>query len=483
MSEHAYEDPSNWDGFGAPKEQEKVTPHSIETEQALLGGVLMQAEKTLEQIDDFLLPEHFHEPIHGEIYRVCLELWRRGRTPTPITVSQYFETNDALKEIGGTPYLAKLAGMGVMPNYVRDYAHVILDLALRRGLIEITSETEELARNASIDLTPRQIVEQAETALMRLSGDDLAKTGPRMAASGAALALASAERAFQGGEVVGMQTGFPSVDQLIGSLDSGALLVLAGGTSMGKTALGLNICLNNAMAGKSVGIFSLEMTEEQLARRLISCLSGIPINRIKSGKFSEADYAKMKDAEQTLSGLKLWVDPTRDLSTAQIRSRARRMKRQHGLDLLMVDYLQLVTPDNPKDRRDLQIGQITRDLVRIGGELGCNPMALSQLSRDFAKRDDKRPKLFDLKESGSIEQDARAVIFVHRQEYYLQRDQSIPNWHDEMDRWAGKAEVIIAKNSESVGAGTATLNYQGALTRFEEPESETLPSDQEAFAL
>jgi replicative DNA helicase len=472
-----------------PAAQYRTAPHNIEAEQALLGAILVNNE-AFYRVSDFLEPKHFFEPIHQNIYQLSNELIRAGKIATPVTLKTFL---DATIDIGGlnvSQYLARLAAEATTIINSEDYGRTIYDLSIRRDLIQVGEDMVNVAYDAPVDFAPRQQIEDAERRLYDLAETGRYDGGFQLFSNSLTSAIDMAAHAFQrDGKLSGMATGLDDLDRMMGGLQPSDLIILAGRPGMGKSALATNIGYNVAKAwqgevrsdghtatvnGGVVGFFSLEMSAEQLATRIIAEQTGIPSNLIRRGGISEADFEKIKDYSVELQNLKFFVDETGGLSVAQLAARARRLKRQRGLDLLIVDYLQLLQGSTKRssENRVQEITEITTKLKALAKELNVPILALSQLSRQVESRDDKRPQLSDLRESGSIEQDADVVLFVYREEYYhamrkpLESNrEKFAEWLAEADKVHGKAEVIIGKQRHGP-TGTVELQFEGALTRF-----------------
>src|SRR5450755_2946378 len=414
----------------------RTAPHNIEAEQSLLGAVLVNND-AFYRVSDFLEPKHFFEPIHQTIFETAGSLIRMGKVATPVTLKTFLP---AETDIGGMTigqYLARLAAEATTIINAQDYGRTIYELALRRDLIRIGEDMVNVAFDAPVDFSPRNQIEDAERRLYELAETGRYDGGFQRFAQSLTTAIDMAAHAFQrDGKLSGVATGLDELDRMMGGLQPSDLIILAGRPGMGKSALATNIGYNVARAwrgevkadghtetanGGIVGFFSLEMSAEQLATRIIAEQTGIPSNQIRRGGISEAEFERIKDYSIKLQNLKLYVDESGGLSVAQLAARARRLKRQYGLDLLVIDYLQLLQGSSRRsqENRVQEITEITTKLKALAKELQVPILALSQLSRQVESRDDKRPQLSDLRESGSIEQDADVVLFVYRDEYYL----------------------------------------------------------------
>ncbi len=455
--------------------------YNAEAEQALLGALLLN-NPSLEYVSDYLRPEHFSDQIHGRIYDAIQRLIDRGQIADPITLKDFFDKDKTLEPLGGARYLIDLAASVVSIISVSDYGRLIHDLFLRRQLIQIGHEMVQESRQFDIDVPATHHIENAEKKLY-----DLATKGQFSNATvhfGAALtqAIQTAEIAFKrDSHVVGVTTGLIDLDKWLGGMHPSDLLILAGRPSMGKTALATNIAFNAAMAiaerpqdGANVAFFSLEMSAEQLASRILACESKISSDKIRRGEIRSDDFPKFVEVSRRIGSLGLYIDDTPALTITTLRNRARRLKRQHNIGMIVIDYLQLLEAGGSKrnnENRVQEISEITRALKGLAKELSVPVLALSQLSRAVEQRDDKRPQLSDLRESGSIEQDADVVMFVYREEYYESRKQppegteKYREWQQRMDSVYNKAEVIIAKQRHGP-VGTVKLYFDGKLTRF-----------------
>ena len=473
----------------APAQLYRSAPHNIEAEQALLGAILVNNE-AFYRVSDFLNPEHFFEPIHQKIYQLARDLVRAGKVATPVTLKTFLDANIDIGGLTVSQYLARLAAEATTIINAEDYGRNVYDLFIRRSLILLGEDMVNVAFDAPVDSAPRAQIEDAEKKLFELAETGRYDGGFQRFSQALTSAIDMAAHAFQrDGKLSGIATGLDDLDRMMGGLQSSDLIIVAGRPGMGKTALATNIAYNGAKAwrgevkpdghmetvnGGVVGFFSLEMSAEQLATRIIAEQTGIPSNQIRRGGISESEFEKIKDYSIELQHLPLYVDETGGISIAQLAARARRLKRQRGLDFLVIDYLQLLTGSNKRssENRVQEITEITTRLKALAKELNVPVMALSQLSRQVESRDDKRPQLSDLRESGSIEQDADVVMFVYREEYYHQmrkppegNREKFAEWLAEADKVHGTAEVIIGKQRHGP-TGTVELQFDGAVTRF-----------------
>ena len=475
--------------------QGRTLPANIEAEAAFLGAVLID-NRVIEELPVAVRPEHFFEPVHQRIYERVLTLLDRNAVVTPVTLKPYFEADEALKELGGITYLAQLTADGQGLLAPRELAQQIYDLALLRELVSVGRTLVEGALDTSEDVAPMDRIAQAEADLFKVA--EGASTSSEAASFGMATnkALGMIELAINsGGHISGKTTGFTSINDKCGGLHNSDLIILAGRPGMGKSSLATNIAFNCADRllrdrrdeideGKSVGagvaLFSLEMSADQLATRILAEQASISSEALRMGKISRDDFQKLSFASQRLAELPLFIDDTPALTIAALRTRARRLKRKHDIGLVIVDYLQLLQGSGrANDNRVNEISEISRGLKTLAKELDVPVIALSQLSRAVEQRDDKRPMLSDLRESGSIEQDADMVWFIYREDYYVAaREPKRPvesddaktheaheAWASEMERVFGLAELIVAKQRHGA-TGKVRLRFEPRITRF-----------------
>lgn len=468
----AVERSSHLDGEG--------TPYNLEAEQSILGALLLN-NSALEYVGDFLRSKHFADAIHGQIFEAIVRLVERGQVADPITLKDYFDKDEALQAVGGARYLVDLAQNVVSIISVGDYGRLIYDLYLRRQLMGIGEEMVLTARAHDLDLNAAQQIEDAEKKLFDLATTGNVSKGFLSFRDALTESIEMAQIAYKrDSHIVGVTTGLMDLDKWLGGLHPSDLLIIAGRPSMGKTILATNIAFNAAVAamekdksGASVAFFSLEMSAEQLATRILASESGVTSDKIRRGEIKADDFPKFVEVSRRLSTIPLFIDDTPALSVSALRSRARRLKRQEGLGLIVIDYLQLLegAGNRRQDNRVQELTDITRALKALAKELNVPVVALSQLSRAVEQREDKRPQLSDLRESGSIEQDADVVMFIFREEYYEVRRQppegtdKHAEWQARMNQIANQAEVIIAKQRHGP-VGTVRLYFEGALTRF-----------------
>lgn len=469
------------------KNEKQVIPHNIEAEQALLGALLVNND-VYDRVTAIVNETHFYDPVHGRIYEIASQRIQKNALASPVTLKAFMEDDEGLAELGGPPYLARLAGASVSVFAARDYAKMIYDLAIRRDLMAIGEEITDKAQRMEVNNEPSEQIVEAEQRLYALSEQGQVDSGFQSFLKAITDAVNVANAAYQrDGGMAGTSTGLLDLDKKLGGLHPSDLLILAGRPSMGKTSLATNIAYNIAkiykkgklpdgtegtVEGGVVGFYSLEMSSEQLAARILSEAAEIESHRIRSGDMTEDEFRRFVEAAKALESCPLFIDDTAALPISQLAARARRLKRTHGLDVLIVDYLQLVRPASAKDSRVNEVSEITQGLKAIAKELDIPVIALSQLSRQVENRDDKRPQLSDLRESGSIEQDADVVMFVYRGEYYKEREKpgehetdKIATWMAEMGELEGKAEVIIGKQRHGP-IGSVNLAFEGRFTRF-----------------
>ena len=467
----------------------RSAPHNIEAEQALLGAILVNNE-ALDRVSGFLTPEHFFDPLHAQIFDVASKIIQSGKQATPITLRTFFETAEPIDQDLTVPqYLGRLAANATTVINAQDYGRTVYDLAIRRALIVIGEDLVNVAYDSPVDTPPDDQIEETENALYALA--ESGKYGQGFTNFGGALhdAIKLANAAYQrAGGLSGISCGLKDLDNKMGGLQSSDLIILAGRPSMGKTALATNIAFNVANAYKAeqqpdgsikavdggiVGFFSLEMSAEQLATRILAEQAEVSSEKIRRGMIDEEEFKRLVHVSQRLNQIPLYIDQTGGITIAQLSARARKLKRQFGLDLLIVDYLQLLAGSaKHSGNRVQEITEITTGLKALAKELEVPIIALSQLSRQVEQREDKRPQLSDLRESGSIEQDADVVMFVFREEYYIERTKPPENepeaflkWQENMSRVCGTGEVIIGKQRHGP-VGTVLLGFEGQFTRF-----------------
>ncbi|MCJ8309668.1 MAG: replicative DNA helicase [Rhizobiaceae bacterium] len=473
-------------GPGSGPASYRTAPNNIEAEQALLGAILVNND-AFYRVSDFLDPDHFYEPLHRQIYKVTADMIRAAKRANPVTIKTFLPEDEKIGDMTVATYLARLAAEATTIINAEDYGRSIYDLATRRNLIGIGEDMVNIAFDAPVDMTPNVQIEDAERRLFELAETGRYDGGFSDFGSAVGNAIDMASAAFQrDGHLSGIATGLNILDGKMGGLQPSDLIILAGRPAMGKTSLATNIAFNIAEAyepeiqpdgsskavnGGIVGFFSLEMAAEQLATRIIAEQTEISSSKIRRGEINDAEFEKLVGCSQMMHRIPLYIDQTGGISIAQLAARARRLKRQRGLDILIIDYVQLMTGNKRTDNRVQEITEITTGLKALAKELNVPIIALSQLSRQVENREDKRPQLADLRESGSIEQDADVVLFVYRDEYYAERlinDTDSKDYAANLQRYEnarGKAEVIIAKQRHGP-TGTAHLAFQPEYTRF-----------------
>ncbi len=462
-------------------------PHNIDAEQTLLGALLVNNE-VFDRIEGVVSYEHFFDPVHARIFELIATMIKKNSLASPTILKSYLENDPGLKELGGPAYLARLAGSAVSIFAAREYAQMIYDLAIRRSLITIGEGISIKAGQVSADSEPNEQIVEAEQQLYSLGEQGRVDQGFQSFRRAVTDAIEVANAAYKRGSgLAGVSTGLVDLDRRLGGLHRSDLIILAGRPSMGKTSLATNIAFHVAarckretgpsgdkttVDGGVVGFFSLEMSAEQLATRVLSETTRIPSDQIRRGSLSEHEFRRVVEASTELEHAPLYIDDTAALPISHLFARARRLKRTFGLDLLVVDYLQLVRPTNHRDSRVTEVSEVTQGLKSIAKELDIPVLALSQLSRQVENRDDKRPQLADLRESGSIEQDADVVMFVYREEYYKEREkpsdhdaEKFEKWQSEMSQLYGRAEVIIGKQRHGP-IGNVELSFESRYTKF-----------------
>ena len=471
----------------------RALPANIEAEAAFIGAVLID-NRVIEELQTPLRADHFFEPVHGRIYERITALLDRNAVVTPVTLKPYFESDEALRELGGVAYLARLTADGQGLLAPRELAEQIYDLALLRELISVGRNLVDSAIDTSEAVAPMEQIEEAEAALFKVAEGAAGMNEAASFSAATRTALGMIETAINsGGHISGKTTGLTSVNEKVGGLHNSDLIILAGRPGMGKTSLATNIAFNCAerflrdredgiekTVGAGVAFFSLEMSSDQLATRILAEQAGISSEALRMGKISRDDFQKLSYASQRLAELPLYIDDTPALTIAGLRTRARRLKRRHDIGMIVVDYLQLLQGSGrAQDNRVNEISEISRGLKTLAKELGLPVIALSQLSRAVEQRDDKRPMLSDLRESGSIEQDADMVWFVYREDYYVaSREPKRPvesddpktheahaAWAQEMERVYGLAELIVAKQRHGA-TGKVRLRFEPKITKF-----------------
>jgi len=462
------------------KDQFKELPNNIEAEQAVIGSILVSND-IFDEISTIISSDNFYDPMHQKIFNAIHGLIFKGMLANPITLKNYFE--DEKDDLNIPEYLVKITKFSTSVRQAIEYSKIIYDMFVRRELVKISEQTMDNAKLTELDSSGQTIIENTEKSLFDLaekgsSNSNLVKFDEAMKQT---IEMASA--AYKNDEgIVGVPTGLRDLDDKLGGLHQSDLIIIAGRPSMGKTSLATNIAFNAAQklqdSGKksSIAFFSLEMSSEQLSTRIISEQARISSNDIRRGRISDEQFDKFLETSKNIAELPLYIDETPAISIAAMSNRARRIKRLHGLDMIVVDYIQLMrgTTYN-KDGRVQEISQITQGLKAIAKELGVPVVALSQLSRQVEQRDDHKPQLADLRESGSIEQDADVVMFVYREGYYLQRKEpreatvEHAEWQAKMNEVAHLAQIIIGKQRHGP-IGNVTLEFEERFTKFKDTQ-------------
>jgi len=469
---------------------EPGTPQNLAAEQALLGAILL-SNGQYHRVADFLRAEHFAETVHGRIYAAIEKLIERNEVANPVTLKRFFDADPALVERNGAAYLVRLAGASVTPLNVADYGRTIHEAYKLRQLGEIAENIRADIHAGDTERSADVVIRDAEEALYQLAEQRRGSGTLAPIAEASRIAIARAEEAYKSrGKIMGLETGMIDLDRFLGGLMPAELIVCGGRPSMGKTSLATtiargaarNIAAETVTGGKrgGVGFFSLEMSKEAIAARLIADESGVSSEKQRRGELDQADFDAIMRAQRVIDVLPILIDDTAALGVAQMRHRARRMMRKHGLSLVIIDHLQKTKQPGRVENRRLEIDEVTGGLAALAKELSVPVLLLSQLSRANEQRDDKRPMMSDLRESGSIEQDADVILFLYREEYYLRRtpptqrenedDADFGNRHA---RWSqrcadvsGQAEIIVAKNRNGRD-GTINVHFNAERSRFE----------------
>ena len=470
----------------------KTLPTNLEAEQAVLAAVLMN-NRALERISDFLRPEHFSHPAHQEIYKLAMRLFSVGQTFDIISIKTYLDQQGVLETVGGVDYLTQLAGAGVTVVNVEQYARIVYDNAMRRELIALGQDITDQAFVEDLDNPVSRQIEVAEQKLFDMATKGSAEHEVTPISVALQAALAEAEIAYKAdGQLSGLTTGLTDLDKSISGLHHSDLIIIAGRPAMGKTTLAMNIAFNAAnaiLAGRAnekykgaVVFFSLEMSSAQLAARVLSSQSKVPVSAMREGSLTDEDFMKLSQYSAAIGRVPLCIDDTAGMSVPMMRARARRLARKYGgIALIVIDYLQLMTlpgSSRKNDGRVQELSEITRGLKMLAKELDVPVVALSQLSRSVEARDDKHPILSDLRESGSIEQDADIVMFTYREEYYLTNrdpsnklsgnvnDKMVESFQRRLERARNKAEIIIGKNRHG-RTETINVSFFGEYSLFD----------------
>ena len=464
--------------------EQKQMPSNIEAEQALIGSVLVSNE-IYDEISTIVDANKFYEPVHVKIFQTIENLIAKGLLANPITLKNYFENNEGLKELGGHEYLVKITKFSTSTKQSIDYANIIHEMHVRRELIKISNSVlNEASDNREISSSGEEMIQKAEKSLFDLAERGHFNRSFLKFENALKQTIEMARNAFQNEEgIVGVPTGLTDLDSRLGGLHKQDLVIIAGRPSMGKTALATNIAFNAAKniekkgLKSTVAFFSLEMSSEQLSTRILSEQSRIRSNDIRRGKVSEKEFDQFIETSRNIHDLPLYIDETPAITISAISNRARRIKRLFGLNLVVVDYIQLMRSSSGRnDGRVQEISEITQGLKALAKELDVPVLALSQLSRAVEQRDDKKPQLADLRESGSIEQDADVVMFVYREAYYLERKEptlgSIEHaeWQQKMDEISRLAEIMIGKQRHGP-TGNVKVEFEAMYTKFKDLEN------------
>jgi len=456
-------------------------PNNIEAEQSVIGSILVTNE-IFDEVNTIIKSGNFFDPMHQKIFNAIESLIYKGMLANPITLKNYFENEK--DDLNIPEYLVKITKFSTSERQAIEYSKIIYDMFVRRELIKISENTIDSAKQKNIDVTGKNIIENSEKLLF-----DLAEKGSFSSSlikfdEAMKFTIEMATNAYKNEEgIVGVPTGLKDLDDRLGGLHKSDLLIIAGRPSMGKTALATNIAFNASKKIQDdnrqscVAFFSLEMSSEQLSTRILAEQSRIKSNDIRRGRISEDQFDKFLETSKNIAELPLFIDETPAISIAALSNRARRIKRIHGLDLVVVDYIQLMRAANTKDGRVQEISEITQGLKAIAKELSVPVVALSQLSRAVEQRDDKKPQLSDLRESGSIEQDADVVMFVYREAYYLERKEPRPatvehaEWQAKMNEVSSLAEIIIGKQRHGP-TGNIMLEFEAMFTKFKDIQNQ-----------
>jgi replicative DNA helicase len=460
-------------------------PHDNEAEEILLGALLSD-NNALEIIENGLSDFHFFIPMLGRIYKAIFELVNKDQIANPLTLDHYFSDDEAFNEIGGKKYLKSLCEGNLGSSIVKDYSDLIIELFNKRELIKVAQNIFSNSQKLDYEKNSLALIEEIESSLYNLTENKNAD-GNRLIpfTDSISLAMRTANEAHKNkGQLSGISSGFLAVDDLLGGLHKSDLIILAGRPSMGKTALATNMAYSaasNKKNDKAVAFFSLEMSAEQLANRILAEQASLSSDQIRRGKLTKENFSLLSKISKEISANKLFIDDTPAINVSTLRTRARRLKRKldNGLGLIVVDYLQLMRGSKKVENRVQEISEITQGLKSVAKELNVPILALSQLSRAVEQREDKRPHLSDLRESGTIEQDADVVMFIYRQEYYEERaepkssgTESSVSFHEKYLKWQENlkncknlADVIVAKQRHGP-IGTLQLQFEAKFTKF-----------------
>ena len=458
----------------------KELPNNIEAEQSVIGSILLTNE-IFDEVNTIISSKNFYDPMHQKIFSAIENLIFKGMLANPITLKNYFENEK--DEINVPEYLVKITKFSSSARQAIEYSKIIYDMFVRRELIKISETTIDVAKLNDLNTSGQSIIENSEKLLFDLAEKGSFNSSIVKFDEAMKLTIEMASNAYKNEEgIVGVPTGLRDIDDRLGGLHQSDLIIIAGRPSMGKTALATNIAFNAATKlqeskkKSTVAFFSLEMSSEQLSTRILAEQSRIKSNDIRRGKISDEQFDKFIETSKNISELPLYIDETPAISIAALSNRARRIKRIYGLDLIVVDYIQLMRAINTKDGRVQEISEITQGLKALAKELAVPVVALSQLSRAVEQRDDKKPQLSDLRESGSIEQDADVVMFVYREAYYLERKEPRPatvehaEWQAKMNEVSNLAEIIIGKQRHGP-TGNVLLEFEAMFTKFRDTQN------------
>ncbi len=458
----------------------KELPNNIEAEQSVIGSILLTNE-IFDEVNTIVSSKNFYDPMHQKIFSAIENLIFKGMLANPITLKNYFENEK--DEINVPDYLVKITKFSSSARQAIEYSKIIYDMYVRRELIKISETTIDIAKLNDLNTSGQTIIENSEKLLFDLAEKGSFNSSIVKFDEAMKLTIEMASNAYKNEEgIVGVPTGLRDLDDRLGGLHRSDLVIIAGRPSMGKTALATNIAFNAASKlqenkkKSTVAFFSLEMSSEQLSTRILAEQSRIKSNDIRRGRISDEQFDKFIETSKNISELPLYIDETPAISIAALSNRARRIKRIYGLDLIVVDYIQLMRATNTKDGRVQEISEITQGLKALAKELGVPVLALSQLSRAVEQRDDKKPQLSDLRESGSIEQDADVVMFVYREAYYLERKEPRPatvehaEWQAKMNEVSNLAEIIIGKQRHGP-TGNVLLEFEAMFTKFRDTQN------------
>ncbi len=466
--------------FSVIKNNFKELPNNIEAEQSVIGSILLTNE-IFDEINTIISSKNFYDPMHQKIFSAIENLIFKGMLANPITLKNYFENEK--DEINVPDYLVKITKFSSSARQAIEYSKIIYDMFVRRELIKISETTIDIAKLNDLNTTGQSIIENSEKLLFDLAEKGSFNSTITKFDEAMKLTIEMASNAYKNEEgIVGVPTGLRDIDDRLGGLHQSDLIIIAGRPSMGKTALATNIAFNAASKlqeskkQSTVAFFSLEMSSEQLSTRILSEQSRIPSNDIRRGRISEEQFDKFIETSKNISELPLYIDETPAISVAALSNRARRIKRLYGLDLIVIDYIQLMRAVNTKDGRVQEISEITQGLKALAKELNLPVVALSQLSRAVEQRDQKKPLLSDLRESGSIEQDADVVMFVYREAYYLEKQEpktatvEHAEWQAKMNEVSNLAEIIIGKQRHGP-TGNILLEFEAMFTKFRDTQN------------